>query len=104
MWICLNNGFLIVSEYNDDSFLIEALKEEHLKENFPYIQITKDAEYYSLIIEKIAFATWLFNFTMKDLNYTNFKNSVKNKQLNDFYCTVWSYGLSFLGNMFEKIK
>lgn len=97
MWICLNNGFLMISEYSSDCFLVEALKEEHLKLNFPHVEIKKNEEYYSLVIEKVAFATWLFNYTMKDINYTNFKNSVKNKSLHDFYCLVWSYGLSFLG-------
>lgn len=97
MWICLNNGFLMVSEFSSDCFLIESVKEEHLIVNFPHIDTTKNEEYYSLVIEKVAFATWLFNYTMKDITYTNFKNSVKDKSLHDFYCVVWSYGMSILG-------
>ena len=110
MWLCLNKGFFIISENEDAIKLtIGSVKKEHLSTYFPKETIREHSHYCSINIDKEDFADWLFYYTMNDVCYTNFKNSVKDYSLHDFYCLVWTFGFDLLSDRFnldnpQKIK
>lgn len=99
MWVCMQNGFLSAVEdrYNEDYLIVRARRRNHLEDNFPEreedIYTTKDSDYpWRLSLSKKDFAAFVADQVLK-IDYGNFKNSVKEKPLHDFYMDVWWEGL-----------
>lgn len=103
MWIGLNDGWLsIVRNFNDDeTLLVRARKIEHLTNVFPQCDYFKDssADYpYRAFIprEEVGEAV---KKRLKETKYTNFKASVKDRQLKALYNEMWSLvGYTFIND------
>ena len=93
MWICDNEGFLsIVSNWNDDdTLLVRARSEKHLKNLFPYCEMFTDAEAdypFRAYINRDEVAE-VIAMRLAEAEYTNFKDSVKDDDLHDAYVNIW---------------
>lgn len=103
MWIGLNDGWLsIVKNYNDDeTLLVRARKLTHLTNVFPKCDYFKDslADYpYRAYIPREEVGEAVKN-RLKETGYTNFKNSVKDKQLKALYNEMWTLvAYTFVGD------
>ena len=99
MWICLKNGFLsVVRDKKSDQFVVRARVREHLEDNFPGFKITAytGSDYpYRIFISRKEMAQFLTD-EMWDIDYTNFKNEVEDKSLQNFYAAVWTAGIYVL--------
>ena len=93
MWICDNEGFLsIVKNWNDeDTLLVRARSEEHIKNTFPYCEMFTDAEAdypYRAYINRDEVAE-VIAMRLAEIDYTNFKDSVVDDDLHDAYVNMW---------------
>jgi hypothetical protein len=87
MWICLNYAFVsAVQDRNSPDWLcIRARKRAHLESLFPGQEIvsTPKGDYsFRVFVPKAAFAE-LMRREIEDLNYSNFKGSVRDPDLHD---------------------
>jgi hypothetical protein len=94
MWLSLSKGFLSVVALKDEPnmVMVRARRKEHLTEYFAgqNVLYTKNADYpYRVICSKIALTAMVTRY-IEQLDYTNFKDSVKNHQLHHAYLNVWS--------------
>ena len=94
MWICLNNAFIsAVQDENDANMLkIRARNRAHLKALFPKAKIfeSSDTDYrFRVFIPRERFATLLAKKAM-EINYPNFKDSVRDDKLHDLYASFWT--------------
>lgn len=93
MWLCLNKGYLSIVRDKEDPFmfLVRSRKREHITEYFPYIEperFTGTDYAYRIRITSKELKEFMMN-RMFDLDYDNFKDSVEDKDLKDFYSKVW---------------
>ena len=96
MWICLNNSFLsAVSDRNDpEGLVVRARKRGHLVDAFKGhdINIIKSpvgSDYaYRIRIKRKALAAIMAE-KITNIDYDNFKNSVKDVKLHDMYLKWW---------------
>jgi len=93
MWICLNNSFMSIvqSRNNKDKLLVRSRKQGHIEAVFHDAKtfIDVDADYhYRAFISKDLVSTVISN-NIFEIDYDNFKNSVKNDQLHDMYSDIW---------------
>lgn len=116
MWICMNDGFVsaVISEQDPSMFKVRARKREHLEAllksaslNIP-IHESRKADYrFRIFIRKEKFAEMIAD-RICDIDYSNFKDSVKNKALHDLYEYFWflhySYQYDTLKNTVRKVK
>lgn len=102
MWLCLSDGFLSVVKHSKipNAFLIRSREITHLQKYFPEYTIDSDSgtDYrYRIIVPKEKFLEFLFHY-VNDIKYTNFKSSVKNNKLHDFYMDIWCLGIKMFNN------
>jgi hypothetical protein len=95
MWICLNNAFIsAVQDEGDANMLrIRARNRRHLETLFPKdkknILSRKDTDYrFRVFIPKAEFAALLAQKAM-EIDYPNFKDSVRDSKLHDLYASFW---------------
>ena len=93
MWICLNDGFIsaVQTEDNPNLLKVRARRIEHLKSIFPghKIQISKGTDYkYRVFVTKDEMEKVMLS-RIKNIDYSNFKNSVKDNDLHDLYEGFW---------------
>lgn len=101
MWICLNDAFLsIVKNRNDDeTLLVRARNPAHLLHVFPDCSIWSDekADYpFRAYIERDEVAK-IIGQRLMDIEYPNFKDSVKEHNLLSAYHKVWE----IMGNHYD---
>jgi hypothetical protein len=94
MWVCLNNAFVsaVESEVNPDILKVRARKREHLATLFPGKKIysSKDTDYaFRVFVARKAFAKLVAD-KVREIDYTNFKDSVKDDELHDLYADFWT--------------
>lgn len=101
MWICLNDGFISAVENTRDltgnQLVIRARKREHLENIFPKSDVveTLDTDYrFRVFMTKEDFSKVLASRAL-NINYDNFKNSVKDEKLHDMYEGFWWIGLRY---------
>lgn len=97
MWICDNEGFvsIVADRGNPDRLLVRARRKEDLeavlKSVLPTVEIFSDkgADYkWRAFVDRKTVASIVANRIL-DIEYDNFKNSVKNDELHDLYAGFW---------------
>jgi hypothetical protein len=93
MWIGLNDGWLsIVANRNDDeTLLVRARSESHIMSAFPDCDmfVLKNADYpYRAYIERHRVAQEMVKRVI-EIEYDNFKASVRDEKLHDMYTNMW---------------
>lgn len=93
MWICLNNGFvsIVKDKLNKNDFVVRSRRKEILENLFPNNEITtlSISDYkYRTYCSKKDLSDILIN-RIEQINYTNFKNSVRDYDLHDLYNSFW---------------
>ena len=93
MWIQFNNAFLSIVENRDNKLelLVRARIKGDIEEIFPEADVFEDesADYrYRAFISKVKVAERMM-LKMKEINYDNFKNSVKETNRKNAYSNVW---------------
>ena len=101
MWLMQNDGFIsAVRDWNDptgQSLVIRARMREHLENQFPDEEIVemKGSDYkYRIFTTKQKLADLMVERIM-GIDYTNFKNSVRDDRLHEMYADIWSVGYSY---------
>jgi hypothetical protein len=97
MWICLNDAFLSIvtpsaDEPNSDTLLVRARRPGDIEGVFPDAKVEKRPErdylFRALVPrEKVAMA---IAGQLMAIDYSNFKDSVRDRKLHDAYATTWS--------------
>ena len=93
MWIQFNNAFLSIVEnrYNKLELLVRARVKGDIEKIFPEADVFEDdnADYkYRALISKAKVAARMM-LKMTEINYDNFKNSVKETKRKNAYSNVW---------------
>ena len=93
MWIQFNNAFLSIVENRDNKLelLVRARIKGDIEEIFPEADVFEDesADYkYRTFISKAKVAARMM-LKMTEINYDNFKNSVKEDDRKSSYNNVW---------------
>ena len=96
MWICLNRAFLSIvtpaGEPDSDVLLVRARRKGDIQSVFPGAKVrrTPERDYlYRALIPRIEVARALAD-EVTNVDYSNFKNSVKNRPLHDAFARIWS--------------
>lgn len=93
MWVCLNDAFFsIVDDGHKDGLLVRARRAGDLERHFAgfEVQETPARDYrYRARVGRMFLAETLYQAAM-NIDYSNFKNSVKDHKLHDAYSQVWS--------------
>lgn len=94
MWVCLNDSFLSIVADRDDSqmLLVRARVAGHIEAVFPFVTVerSEDADYLfrtRLPRQVVANAIASRAFSV---NYSNFKDSVPDRELHDCYLDFWT--------------
>ena len=94
MWVCLNNAFLsIVNSDRDPTVLmIRARRQGDLEAIFgPSIEVVtipgRDYQFRAFIRRDIV--ANVIGQSLMEINYVNFKDSVKDRPLHDAYFEIW---------------
>ena len=117
MWLCTNYGFFSAVKVNpmyangggdnapDETYAVRARERKHLKEAFNnktiYAYPYSDYEYRVYLTES-ELQKFLLDQVTK-IDYTNFKNSVKDTKLHDFFNGIWYLGVKYLGSRHGSI-
>ena len=93
MWIQFNNAFLSIVENRDNKLelLVRARVKGDIEKVFPEANVFEDdnADYkYRAFISKANVAAKMM-LKMTEINYDNFKNSVKEFERKNAYSNVW---------------
>lgn len=93
MWIMFNNAFLSVVDKAPDptQLVVRARVEGHIEAVFPNAQVIRDASgdyLFRAFIDRADVADTMFKAVM-DINYPNFKNSIKDNRYHDACSRVW---------------
>ena len=107
MWLCTNRGFYSVVKIDprygeqgdntkDEIYAVRARSEKHLhcfnKKVFVYPY--SDYEFRVYLTES-ELQSWVLK-EVNRIDYTNFKNSVKDDRLHDFFVGIWHLGVKYL--------
>lgn len=108
MWICTNKGFIsaVEADASGVTLKVRARNRKHLEELFPGRQIHEDplADYrYRTFIPKAIFAEWVKEQALK-IDYSNFKDSVRDPKLHDLYADFWSLHYRYQHNHQNRRK
>ena len=104
MWIMTNKGFVSVVRHRTevDKLMICAREKSHLTSLLPdYMH----DQIYSIPFSDYAYRinvlddhfAMIINKMIIDIEYDEFKKSVKNNKLSDFYLHVWDLGVKYFG-------
>mgnify|MGYP003145923682 CR=1 FL=1 len=93
MWVFTNHGFLSIVEHSKrkDTLVVRARRKEHLETYFNEFKInyTPNRDYqYRIFITKKYFADHMHSI-VQDIDYPNFKSSIKDKKLGAVASMVW---------------
>ena len=93
MWLMLNKGFLSVvsKDCKPSELLVRARVKQHILNYFPEAKVTRTPgnDYlYRATIRRSDIAEVLA-FEIGDVEYSNFKGSVRDQKLHDAYMNVW---------------
>jgi hypothetical protein len=91
MWICLNDAFVSAVSNGRGALKVRARKRAHLAKLFPALKIHESnaTDYrFRIFIAKAAFAE-VVTKKLLAIDYSNFKDSVKDKKLHDLYADFW---------------
>ena len=93
MWIQFNNAFLSIVENRDNKLelLVRARVKGDIEKIFPEADVFEDdnADYkYRALISKAKVAARMM-LKITEINYDNFKNSVKETKRKNAYSNVW---------------
>ncbi len=99
MWVCFNNAFVsaVADPKRPGMLKVRARKREHLARLFPDAQITASSttDYrYRVFVTKTHFSELLARKAM-EIDYGNFKSSVKDRRLHDLYLDFWRLHLNY---------
>lgn len=99
MWICLNNAFLSVVQSDDPEFLmVRARARNHLVAVFGkcerIIETTHNDYRWRVIVPRHKFAALVADLVVQ-IDYGNFKSSVKNDKLHNLYLAFWRLHCAF---------
>lgn len=99
MWICLNDGFFSVVRDTErpDGLMIRSRKRAHLERAFPALQVltTPHADYrWRCFMHHEALASFMVD-RIRTIDYSNFKDSVGDRQLHDLYADFWRLHWSY---------
>ena len=94
MWIQFNNAFLsiVINRDNKSELLVRARVKGDIEAIFPDADVFEDnnADYkYRALISKAKVAARMM-LKMTEINYDNFKNSVKETDRKQAYSKVWT--------------
>ena len=101
MWVCTNEGFISIVQDEKNSALLKvrARKRSHLEALFPGVEIKESPlnDYrYRVFVDRGTVARLLSDLVLADkehpaqVNYGNFKNSVRDDKLHDLYSDFWT--------------
>ncbi|WP_114944804.1 hypothetical protein [Microvirga calopogonii] len=93
MWICYNDAFVSAVQHRDDPsrLCVRARKKEHLQRLFPAAEIMEipSRDYACrVLVSKQEFAE-LVTRRINEIDYPNFKDSVRDDGLHDLYADFW---------------
>ena len=93
MWIMRNEAFLSVVDKapNPDQLVVRARVEGHIEAVFPNAKVIRDASgdyLFRAFIDRQEVAEAMFQ-TVMGINYSNFKNSIKDDRYHDACSSVW---------------
>ncbi|WP_445504809.1 hypothetical protein [Microvirga sp. G4-2] len=93
MWICFNDAFVSAVQHRDDPnrLCVRARKREHLQRLLPDAEIIEipNRDYACRVfVSKKEFAE-LVTRRINEIDYPNFKNSVRDDGLHDLYADFW---------------
>ena len=116
MWIFTNKGYISVVKHNHDtgyvmvrarekqvlSWLQEIAKAENL--TVKPIEYTPKADYqYRMMVHKLSFSCIMAKLII-GMEYTNFKDSIKNKDYGNLAMELWLTLKIWYADRFEKVK
>lgn len=93
MWVCLNNSFLSIVENrnNLDQLLVRSRRKGDIEKVFPDAKVIQEAgsDYrYRAFINRDIVANSIAR-EVANIDYGNFKNSVRDHDLHDAYSDFW---------------
>nr|DAM52218.1 MAG TPA: hypothetical protein [Caudoviricetes sp.] len=93
MWIMLNNAFISVVDKapNPEQLVVRARVEGHIEAVFPQAEVIRDASgdyLFRAFIDRRVVAAAMQRAVM-DIDYPNFKNSIKDDRYHDACSSVW---------------
>ena len=93
MWICLSNAFFsIVSKgCGPDELLVRARRKGDIESVFPDYEVTEShgTDYQFRAVVPRFVVSDRIAAQVEDIQYDNFKNSVRNNKLRDAYSAFW---------------
>lgn len=99
MWICLNNAFLsaIEDRYDNNYLMVRARIKKHLEDVFSnrlteIFSIPNSDYAWRIRILKSDYADIISKKILEEITYDNFKNSVNDDLLHDWYYKIWYHG------------
>jgi hypothetical protein len=100
MWICLNDGFLSVVDapYAGDGMLaVRGRVRAHVEAAFPGAEIleTPDRDYPFRTLQTREAVAATIAERVRTIEYTNFKDSVREPPLKHAYSTIWGTMLDY---------
>jgi hypothetical protein len=112
MWLCLNYGFFSVVKVDpryadsgdnklDEIFAVRARQKSHLIQAFGNEKLIFEYPYSDYEYRVYLTQQELHLFVLRavdNIQYTNFKNSVKDNKLHDFFVGIWHLGVKYLSN------
>jgi hypothetical protein len=96
MWFCFKNAFVSAVQHNEkpDILVVRARRRKHLEVLFPHHEIIGmvGSDYkWRCFVDKSHFAE-LVRRTIMEIDYDNFKNTVKDQDLHEMYMDIWTAG------------
>jgi hypothetical protein len=94
MWVFLNNSFFsaVVDKNNDNRLVVRARVKGDLERTFgekTKVVETTDTDYRFRCFISKAHMKYVMCRQIENIDYTNFKNSVDDKERHDHYLEVW---------------
>ncbi len=109
MWLCTNYGFFSVVKLPDyrkedgdnlpeETFAVRTRVKKHLEQGFPDKKIWEYpfSDYEFRVYCTCQEINKFFLDEIQNVNYTNFKSSVTDKKLHNFFLGIWQLGVSYL--------
>ena len=93
MWICLNDGFLSIvrKDCKADELLVRARRKGDIEKLFPEATVTvvMHADYRYRAVVPVEGVIAAISCEIENIDYPNFKNSVRDEKLHTAYARVW---------------
>lgn len=94
MWLCLNHAFLSIvhKDCAPDELLVRARRDGDIERVFPAaeVRIIPGHDYRCRAIVKRSAVAAVLSQIAAEIDYPNFKDSVRERKLHDAYMNVWS--------------